>query len=270
MNSKSPRFRHVGAPVLAGSLALTIALIFGGGACGGGGGGSGTAGHAGGASGTTGAAGAAGAVGTGGASGTAGAGTAGATGTAGAAANTPVGQCDQFVSTFCTRLNECEPSDGGPDMASCNTLFQAAFNCSAATATNTTNIPTCITDVGGESCASLFDSSTGDFNEPGSCMTALNNIPLSDAQNNCLNLVDVLCDPADICTGGTLANTADVANCESDTIAQLECEFVTGESSTFNMCLTDLCSTAADAGAASPDGGVPPPASCNNILTFPM
>jgi hypothetical protein len=259
MNSQSPRFRHVGFAGLAGSMSLTFALMFTGGACGGGGGSSGTAGHAGGATGTA------------GALGTAGAGTGGATGTAGAAANTPVGQCDQFVSAFCNRLIECEPSDGGPDLATCNELFQIAYRCAGATAS--TAFPTCISDVAGTSCLSLFDATSGAFIEPNSCMAPLDNIPLTVAQNNCLDLVDVLCDPADICTGGTLAQTTDVASCEDDAISQLGCEFVTGESSTFNMCLNDLCSTAADAGAAPADAGdggeLPIPTTCNNVLTFP-
>jgi hypothetical protein len=261
MNSKSPRFRHVGAPVIAGSLALTIALILGGGACGGGGGGSGTAGNAGGASGTAGAGGAAGAVSTAGASGTA-----GATGTAGAAANTPVGQCDQVVSTFCQRLNECEPSDGGPDTATCTTLFEVAFNCPAVTATNTTNIPGCITDVGGETCSSLFDSSTGNFNEPGSCMTAFENVPLTDAQNKCVALVEEACDPTDVCAGQNPGTTSDITDCESQGISDLLCQFVTGESSTFDQCLQDLC-VPPDGG--TPDGGAALPASCTNPVTFP-
>jgi hypothetical protein len=270
MNSQSPRFRHVGVPVIAGPLALTFALIFAGGACGGGSGGSGTAGHAGGASGTVGSAGAtgtAGALGTAGA-GTTDAGTAGATGAAGAAASTPVGQCNQFVSTFCTRLNSCAPSDGGPDTAACNTLFQVAFNCSSATATNSSNIGVCISDVGGESCASLFDSTTGAFNEPESCTMALGQIPISDAQSKCIDLVDVLCDPVDICNNVTPADATDFQSCEADGVQQLGCLFVTGEATTYPTCINDLCNTAADAGA-DPDGGVAVPASCNNVLTFP-
>jgi hypothetical protein len=273
MNSQSPRFRHVGVPVIAGQLALTFALIFAGGACGGGSGGSGTGGHAGGAAGAAGALGTAGTLGTAGALGTADGGTAGATGTAGAAAaNTPAGQCEQFVSTFCTRLDECEPSDGGPDTAVCNALFQVAFNCSAATTTNTSNIGLCISDVAGESCASLFDSTTNTFNEPGSCMTALQNIPPSDAQNKCLDLVDVLCDPVDICNNVAPADATDFQACEADGVQELGCLFVTGETTTYPTCITDLCTTAADAGAnANADGGVTLPASCNdlNVLTFP-
>jgi hypothetical protein len=269
MNSQSPRFRHVGVPVIAGPLALTFALIFAGGACGGGSSGSGTGGHAGGASGTAGAVGSAGAFGAAGALGTADGGTAGATGTAGAAAaGTPVAQCNQFVSTFCTRLNSCAPSDGGPDTATCNELFQGAFNCSAATTTNTSNIGLCISDVGGESCATLFDSTTGAFNEPGSCQMALENIPLSDAQNKCVDLVDVLCDPVDICNNVAPADATDFQSCEADGVQQLGCLFVTGESTTYPTCISDLCTTAADAGT-DPDGGATIPATCNNVLTFP-
>jgi hypothetical protein len=266
MNSQSPRFRHVGFAGIVGSTSLMFALIFAGGACGGGGGSSGTAGHAGGASGT---AGTAGGFGTAGTLGTAGAGTAGATGTAGAAAaNTPVGQCQQFVSTFCTRLNSCEPTDGGPDTATCNELFQVAFNCAAATATNTSNIGVCISDVGGESCTTLFDSATSAFNEPGSCMTALGSIPSSDAQNKCVDLVDVLCDPVEICANVTPADATDFQACEDDGVQQLGCVFVTGEATTYPTCINDLCATAADAGA-DPDGGATIPATCNNVLTFP-
>jgi hypothetical protein len=265
MNSKSPRFRHV---VVSGSLALTFALIFAGGACGGGSSGSGTAGHAGGTAGAVGTAGATGTAGAAGATGTAGAvGTAGATGTAGAAAaNTPVGQCEQFVSTFCRRLIECEPSDGGPDMTTCNTLFLTAFNCSAATATNTTSIPVCISDVAGESCTTLFDATSGGFNEPGSCSTALDNIPLSDAQNKCVSLVEEACDPTDVCLGQPLANTTDVGDCVTQGVSDLLCQFVTGESATFNQCLSDLC-VPPDGG--TPDGGAALPASCNDPVTFP-
>ncbi|HEX4405086.1 MAG TPA: hypothetical protein VH560_09680 [Polyangia bacterium] len=268
MNSKSPRFRHV---VVSSSLALTFAYVLAGGACGGGGSG-GSAGHAGG---TAGALGTAGAQATAGAQGTAGAGTAGTLGTAGAqatagaqgtagaaAANTPEGQCDQFVTTFCKRLNECEPSDGGTD-SSCEALFQVGFRCAGATSTA---FPTCISDVAGLSCAGLFDPTNG-FQAPASCTTPLD-IPITDAQNKCLDLVDVLCDPTEICNNVTPTDVTDFESCEDEGVQDLGCLFVTGESTTYPTCIRDLCSTSADAGT-DPDAGVTTPLSCNNVLTFP-
>ena len=153
-------------------------------------------------------------------------------------------------------------------MAVCNTLLQVAFNCAGVTATNTSNIGVCISDLGGESCASLFDS-TGAFNEPGSCMTAFENVPLSNAQDKCVTLVEEVCDPADACLGQQVANTADVAACVTEGVSTdqgLGCQFATGVSSTIDQCISDLC-VPPDGG--TPDGGAALPASCDNPVSYP-
>ncbi|HEY2728607.1 MAG TPA: hypothetical protein VGK52_01625 [Polyangia bacterium] len=187
-------------------------------------------------------------------------GTAGAIGTAGTTGGTPVAMCMQLVSTLCTRLNtECQLDDGGvPD---CEKFQNVAFGCDRATSAGFAD---CLKDVKALSCTGLFSPTNG-LSLPGSCDDPID-IPPSDAQTKCANLVAVVCDPTDICANVTPVQTTDLTTCIQDGIDQIGCGFAVSVGPTYAQCLTDLCATA-DAGA--PDGGTGP-TSCNGVIQGPM
>jgi hypothetical protein len=223
--------RRIGAH----GVACVLALAFAGVACGGG---SGTA-----------ADGAAGSTGTG-----------GSTGTAGTTGGTPVAMCMQLVNSLCTRLDtECKLSDGG--VSDCEKFQNVAFGCDRATSAG---FAACLNDVKSLSCTGLFSPTSG-LVLPGSCDDPLN-IPPSDAQTKCVNLVEVVCDPTDVCANVTPVQTADLTTCLQDGVDQIGCQFAVGVGATYAQCLTDLCASA-DAGA--PDGSTGP-ASCTGVIQGPM
>ena len=137
---------------------------------------------------------------------------------------------------------------------------------------NTTNIPDCITDVGGETCVGAWSTrrrapstNLGQSARPRSAA-----IPLSDAQDKCVTVVEEVCDPVDaLAWGSSSLNTTDVSDCLTEGLSTdqgLGCEFVTGVSSTIDQCISDLC-VPPDGGTS--DGGAALPASCNNPVTYP-
>ncbi|HEV3032508.1 MAG TPA: hypothetical protein VG319_12760 [Polyangia bacterium] len=187
------------------------------------------------------------------------AGAAGATGAGGTTGGTPLAMCTQLVTTLCIRLNdECKLSDGGvPD---CEKFQNVAFGCDRATSAAFAD---CLKDVQGLSCAGLFPASG--LVLPGTCNDPLN-IPPSDAQTKCVNLVGVVCDPVDVCANVTPVQTTDLTTCLQNGSDQIGCQFAVAVGPTYAQCLTDLCATA-DAGV--PDGGTGP-ASCNGVIQGPM
>jgi hypothetical protein len=250
MNRKTTHFRRIGVCALTGTLAVMFSSV----GCGGGSGSTGAAGaggHAGGGSG------AAGTTGTGGTTGTA-----GTTGAGGAAAGTPTAMCQQFVMTLCTRVKACPVPDGGAvvtDVASCVSEQDVAFGCDRATA----SFATCLSDLQGLSCAGLVPSSG--LLLPGSCMDATMNIPLSAAQTACGSIVEVLCDPTNVCANN-IPTTQAFSDCVNQGFVDEGCQFAVSTGTTVTQCVNDLCTLAAsDGGANGPDGGLP---SCNSAINF--
>jgi hypothetical protein len=187
----------------------------------------------------------------------------GQAGSGGATDNTPVGLCKQLITTLCTRSNECKASDAGVvDVAQCSTLQDVAFGCDRA---SSTAFAACLSDVKTLSCTGLFSPTNG-LVLPGSCDVPTN-IPPSDAQTKCANLVEVICDPTDLCSNVVPTQTQALMTCETDGIQQIGCAFAVSVSTTYNQCLSDLCATP-DAGT---DGGTgaSAPASCNAVIIGP-
>jgi len=247
MNSSTP-FRRISPHGAAAVLIVVFACA----ACGGGSGNGSSGGAGSGAAGSS-------TAGTGGAgSGTAGIG--------GATDNTPVGLCKQLITTLCMRSNECKASDAGVvDVAQCSTLQDVAFGCDRATSTA---FASCLSDVKNLSCADLFSATNG-LALPGSCDVPTNIAP-SDAQTKCATLVEVICDPTDLCSNVVPTQTQSLMTCEADGIQQIGCDFAVSVSATYNQCLSALCSTpdAGTDGAAS-DAGPSVPASCNGVISGP-
>jgi hypothetical protein len=246
--TRTPRCRRMNVHLVVGALALTFVGLACSNSSGTGGpaGGSGTSGHAGG--GTAGAAGAAGG---------------GITGTGGATDNSPAGLCKQLITTLCMRSNDCNVGDAGTvDVAQCSMLQDIAFGCDRATSTM---FPPCLSDVKALSCAGLFSPANG-LVLPGSCDVPLN-IPPSDAQTKCATIVDVICDPAEVCNNVAPTQTQAFMTCESDGIQQIGCAFTVSVGASYNQCLNDLCATA-DGGTdgGTPDGGASAPASCKGVI----
>jgi hypothetical protein len=262
MNRRTTHFRRIGVLAATGTLAVMFSSV----GCGGGGGSSGAAGaggHSGGASGAAGTTGTGGATGTAGTTGTGGTtGTAGTTGAAGAAAGTPTAGCQEFVMTLCMRANECNVADGGAvDVAMCASEQAVAFGCDRATL----SFATCLSDVKGLSCAGLFPS-TG-LQEPGSCIDATKDIPLSAAQTACGGIIEVLCDPIDVCKNVMPTDQA-FNDCVNQAFVDNDCQFAVSTGTTVTQCVNDLCAQAADAGTNVPDGGLAFPTSCNTAINF--
>jgi hypothetical protein len=245
MTRTTNQFRGISVHLVVGALALTFVGI----ACGSS---SGTSGSTGGA-GTSNAG--SGTAGTGGAAG------GGTTGTGGATDNSPVGLCKQLITTLCTRSNDCNVGDAGTvDVAQCSMLQNIAFGCDRATI-----FPSCLSDVKALSCTGLFSPANG-LVLPGSCDAPLN-IPPSDAQTKCTTIVDVICDPTEVCNNIAPTQTQAFMTCESDGIQQIGCAFVVSVGATYNQCLNDLCATAdGGTGGGTPDGGASAPASCNGVF----
>lgn len=246
--TNTPPCRRLNPRLVVSALALTFFGIACGNSGGTGGptGGSGTSGHAGG--GTPGAAGAAGG---------------GAAGSGGATDNSPVGLCKQLVTALCMRSNDCNVGDAGTvDVPQCSMLQDIAFGCDRAT--SPMFLP-CLSDVKALSCTGLFSPTNG-LVLPGSCDAPLN-IPPSDAQTKCATVVDVICDPTEVCNSVAPTQTQAFMTCESDGIQQVGCAFVVSVGATYNQCLNDLCATA-DGGASSgsADGGASAPASCKGVF----
>jgi hypothetical protein len=242
--TRTIRFRQTSVHHIVGALALTFASI----ACGNGSGtgGAGASGHAG-----------SGTAGTGGAAGSS------TSGSGGGTDNSPAGLCKQLITTLCMRSNDCNVGDAGTvDVSQCSTLQDVAFGCDRATSTA---FPSCLSDVKALSCTGLFSPTNG-LVLPGSCDLPLN-IPPSDAQTKCATLVDVICDPTEVCNNVAPTQTQAFMTCESDGIQQIGCAFAVSVSATYNQCLNDLCATAdGGTGAATPDGGATAPASCNGVF----
>jgi hypothetical protein len=181
--------------------------------------------------------------------------------------DTPVGQCKKFVNTFCCRAITCDPPDGGT-VTDCTSLYEVAIGCDRATSTA---FPTCISDTSSLSCSGLGLNPGGSgFRPPASCDDPLN-IPLSDAQHKCGVLGEVLCDPVDVCANNPPTDQAFV-DCVNQAYFDIQCEFATGVSGTYNMCLDDLCAQAGNAadGGTVPDGGLALPPTCQNVIVGPM
>jgi hypothetical protein len=188
--------------------------------------------------------------------------------------STPVGQCKKFVNVFCCRAQTCDPPDGGTDggtLASCQSAVEVAVGCDRATSTA---FPLCITDTQAVSCSGLgLNPGGAGFQPPASCNDPINSIPLSDAQNKCGVLGQVICDPIDVCANpNNPPSDQSFMDCVNQAYNDvLQCAFATGVSATYNTCLDDICAQAAtDADGGAPDAGPSVPASCKGVILGPM
>jgi hypothetical protein len=190
-------------------------------------------------------------------------GAAGSTTGAGGFAGGVVGNCQQVVSTLCTRLLSCGVVDGGASFveSDCEKSERVEFGCDRA-ASATTPFPNCLSDVRILSCASLFPPAGVTL--PASC-DGLNTIPLSTAQTKCADLAGADCMRAAQCLN--ITPTADqLQQCQIDDYTLNGCGFATDVGATYQQCLTDLGTA-----PCPPDGGAPPDAglpSCMNAIVF--
>jgi hypothetical protein len=200
-------------------------------------------------------------------------GSTGSAGTGGAGTSgggtTPVAQCNQLVSTLCTRLNTCNMLDGSAqDQSDCNTLENVEFGCDRATSAN---FPTCLSDVKLLSCAALFPPMVG-LVAPASCDEPLNTIPLSTAQMKCADLAAVICDKIAMCDG-IMPTQADLLQCQQDVYSQIGCGFAVDVGPMYAQCLQDFpnssCATA-DGGAAADGGMMGSVPSCTGVIKGPL
>src|SRR5258706_11145987 len=139
---------------------------------------------------------------------------------------TPVAMCMQLVTTLCTRLdNECKLADGG--VSDCEKFQNVAFGCDRATSTGFAD---CLKDVKALSCGGLFPASG--LVLPGTCNEPIN-IPPSDAQTKCASLVELVCDPTDVCNHVTPVQTPQLTACLQDGVDQIGCQFAVGVGPTY-------------------------------------
>jgi hypothetical protein len=78
------------------------------------------------------------------------------------------GPCDALLEAFCSRYASCFPDAGTGAASRCDSAGESAAGCASATSV-TNGYDSCLSDVNGSSCSTLFPSGPGTTSLPTTC-----------------------------------------------------------------------------------------------------